>query len=528
MEEHSAQKKLDVGSGNAYKLLSPTSPSPKVAYTQKEGEHVMLEQTSIEKFIGWLEHMEIEIGVQEMTRKNTLFSLFSGAGGLDLGFSSKFSAMFANDMSEPAAKTFSANFGAKLVEHDPSSPDLPAFFLGDVAELEMNGFKDFEADVLIGGPPCQDFSIVRGPEKERAGISVSRGRLYSHFVRALAHLQPKVFVFENVPGLVSSNKGAAYSTILEDFSKLNLRWNGIKKLVGNNLNVALQGYEIVYRGLVNASKLGVPQTRKRLIVIGLRKDLSSRARKPAESRQKVADILSGKNSLLSKYPLTSIEVFEGKALPDLAEKYAEVIEKYRGIAKEVGTPKALKWEKNVWGKLSFGVVEDYLTFNRITPASMEEVNDAFAEHAKLLKELGYHGARVSDLRSPDGSNKIPNESEHVLERMEKIPPDENHEFIRGTRWGVEGRGMSLIYRRIHPLKPSYTVVAYGGGGTWGYHYERHRSKLTNRERARLQTFPDGFVFKGNSSQVRAQIGEAVPPLLSKKIAEAVGIILRSF
>jgi DNA (cytosine-5)-methyltransferase 1 len=85
--------------------------------------------------------------------------------------------------------------------------------------------------------------------------------------------------------------------------------------------------------------------------------------------------------------------------------------------------------------------------------------------------------------------------------------------------------MSLIYRRIHPLKPSYTVVAYGGGGTWGYHYASKRGMLTNRERARIQTFPDAFYFKGSWSQVRAQIGEAVPPLMAKRIAEAVASIL---
>ncbi len=106
-----------------------------------------------------------------------------------------------------------------------------------------------------------------------------------------------------------------------------------------------------------------------------------------------------------------------------------------------------------------------------------------------------------------------------------IPPDENHLFVKGTRWNVEGRGMSLVYRRMHPLKPSYTVVAYGGGGTWGYHYKSSRGKLTNRERARLQTFPDWFMFKGNTSQVRAQIGEAVPSILGKKIAQAAEIIL---
>jgi len=98
-----------------------------------------------------------------------------------------------------------------------------------------------------------------------------------------------------------------------------------------------------------------------------------------------------------------------------------------------------------------------------------------------------------------------------------IPPDMNHEFVNGTQWHVNGRGMSLIYRRIHPLKPAYTVVAFGGGGTWSYHYERDRAVLTNRERARLQTFPDDFLFNGNRSQIRAQIGEAVPPLFAKRL-----------
>lgn len=463
-------------------------------------------------------------------KKIRYFSLFSGAGGLDLGFApNKFVLLFGNDKLNHATETFSANFNVKVVTSQPTISDLPAVFSGNVESLELDGFKDLEPDVLIGGPPCQDFSIVRGPEKERAGISVSRGRLYSHFVRALARLQPRVFVFENVPGLVSSNKGKAYETILEDFSKLSSRWSEIGKLTNNKLNATPQGYEIMHNELVDASKLGVPQARKRLIIMGLRKDFLLHARQRlAEAKQKVADILSGENSPIGKYPLVPIEVFEGRALPDLAEKYVEVIREYEGVAKEVGTPKALKWEENVWNKLSFDVVEDYFAINKIKSENKAEADEAFAEHTRLLKDLGYYGAKISELGCPNGSNEIPKESEQALERMRRVPPGENHEFVRGTEWEVEGRGMSLIYKRIHPLKPSYTVVAYGGGGTWGYHYERARSKLTNRERARLQTFPDQFVFKGNYSQVRAQIGEAVPPLMGRRIAEAVATVLKEF
>lgn len=464
-----------------------------------------------------------------MSRKYALFSLFSGAGGLDLGFrlTGKFKTVFGNDICAPAVETFSANFGMKSAESAPRAQDLPCVFLGDVAELQQDSFNGLEPDVVTGGPPCQDFSVVRGPEAERMGITVSRGRLYSHFIRVLIHLQPKMFVFENVPGLRSANKGKAYEVILEDFSKLNIRWEEIRKLVGNTSAVVPRGYEVVYSGLVDASKLGVPQARRRLVIIGLRRDLfESSWWKVSGLREKTTKVLSGGNRLISKYPLTTMEVFEGRTLPDLKGRYAEVMKEYDGVAEEVGTPKALEWKKNVWEKLTFDAVQDYLMLNKIEPTGKKEMAEAFAEHAELLKELGYLGTKVSTLKCTDGSNKIPNESEKVLERMKRVPPDENHEFVRGTEWEVEGRGISLIYRRSHPLKPAYTIVAHGGGGTWGYHYERQRAVLTNRERARLQTFPDRFAFKGSRSQVRAQIGEAVPPLMAKRIAKAMTTILK--
>jgi len=463
-----------------------------------------------------------------MDDRHTLFSLFSGAGGLDLGFklTGRFNVIFGNDKWAPAVETFSLNFRIKHADFPPKMQSLPCVFLGDVTQLQLDSFEELEPDVVTGGPPCQDFSIVRGPEAERRGIAVSRGRLYSHFIRALIHLQPKVFVFENVPGLVSANRGRAYQVILEDFSKLSIRWSEIRKLVGNSSASSPQGYEVVYTGLVDFSKLGVPQTRRRLIIVGVRKDLFRRSWwRISGLKDKVAGMLSGRHRLVSRYPLTALEVFEGRPLPDLNSRYEEIMKEYEGVWEEVGTPTALEWKQKVWDKLTFDAVEDYLLANKVKDACEGELEEAFKEHEELLRELGYYGVKVSELKVPDGSNLLPRESNLVVERMKRIPPDENHEFVRGTEWEVEGRGISLIYRRIHPLKPAYTIVAYGGGGTWGYHYERRRSALTNRERARLQTFPDSFLFTGSRSQVRAQIGEAVPPLVAKRIAEAVLCIL---
>ena len=146
-------------------------------------------------------------------------------------------------------------------------------------------------------------------------------------------------------------------------------------------------------------------------------------------------------------------------------------------------------------------------------------------HRKILLELGYHKKLLNkDVEFEDESNAILKETENVKERMKNIPPGENHEFVKDTEYHVTGL-MSNIYRRVHPLKPSPTIIAKGGGGTWGYHYAKDRQKLTNRERARLQTFPDSFVFKGKPSEVRTQLGEAVPPLASRVVAKSIAKIL---
>ena len=466
-----------------------------------------------------------------MGKEHTVVSLFSGAGGLDLGFKIEggFKFILANDVLLPPALTYAENFGHSITDvkdfNQKAKLSLPAYLHGSVEEIDFSVLHE-EVDVIVGGPPCQDFSIVRGAEKERKGLHVRRGRLYAHFVRALIHLQPKVFVFENVPGLKSANKGAAYKTILEDFSKLNLRWEEIKRIIGNNIPRKIRNYIIFFSNIVDSADLGVPQRRKRLIIIGVREDLITRKLlKTSLLAQQIADVLNGKTSIFKKYPLTAIEVFEGRPLPELQETYAEIMKEYKEVVDAVKTKSAEKWKQEVWERLSFDITKDYFLVNKIETSSLKEADKAFQHHEELLKELGYYNRKLEEAEFPDCSNIIPKETQSVLDRLRMIPPGENHEFVKGTVWEVEGKGISLIYRRLHPLKPSYTVVAYGGGGTWGYHYKRCRGKLTNRERARLQTFPDAFLFKGSSSEIRAQIGEAVPPLLAKKIAQAVKLIL---
>ncbi len=121
------------------------------------------------------------------------------------------------------------------------------------------------------------------------------------------------------------------------------------------------------------------------------------------------------------------------------------------------------------------------------------------------------------------NNELPRHRAKVIEMLESIPPGENcwHDAVpEHLRLNVPNVRMSLIYRRLHPDQPAYTVVGSGGGGTHTYHYEHPRA-LTNRERARLQSFPDDFIFTGSTQSVRKQIGMAVPPLGAQRIGEAL-------
>ncbi len=126
---------------------------------------------------------------------------------------------------------------------------------------------------------------------------------------------------------------------------------------------------------------------------------------------------------------------------------------------------------------------------------------------------------LADIPATAANHEMPTHSKMVAERLSHIPPGENAfsanlpEHLRLRTRGVK---LSIIYKRLSPDKPSYTITASGGGGTHVYHWSENRA-LTNRERARIQTFPDDFVFSGSFSSVRKQIGMAVPPAGARAI-----------
>jgi DNA (cytosine-5)-methyltransferase 1 len=139
-----------------------------------------------------------------------------------------------------------------------------------------------------------------------------------------------------------------------------------------------------------------------------------------------------------------------------------------------------------------------------------------------LKKKRTAGQALKGIPKSATNQELTKQGGLVVERLKHIKPGQNAwtaDLPKHLRLNVKGAKLSQIYKRLEADKPSYTITGSGGGGTHVYHWSENRS-LTNRERARLQTFPDDYVFKGSKEQVRKQIGMAVPP-------EGVAIIIRA-
>ena len=195
-------------------------------------------------------------------------SLFSGAGGLDLGFKKAgFKIVWANDFDKDAVATYKENIGKECV-------------CGDISEIDSANIP--ECDVIVGGFPCQGFSMAN----TKRNVLDERNKLYLQYIRILKDKKPKFFVAENVKGILSLGHGAIIQAIINDFSEA--------------------GYNVKYK-LLNAADYGVPQTRQRVIIVGVRKDLNVEFDYPQPTHSK-----NGKNGL-RKW----ISVFEAlKNIPD--------------------------------------------------------------------------------------------------------------------------------------------------------------------------------------------------------------------
>lgn len=322
----------------------------------------------------------------------TSIELFAGAGGLALGIEKAgFNTLALIEYDKAASNTLKTNRPNWNVINDD---------IKNISILNLEKYfqlRKGELDLLSGGAPCQSFSYAG----KRLGLEDARGTLFYHFAKFLEKLQPKMFLFENVKGLVNHDKGRTYKTIVDIFEQT--------------------GYSVQME-ILNAWDYGVAQKRERTIIVGIRNDLT--------------------NMIKFEFPSPHL---------------------YKPILKDIleDCPK------------SVGV--EYSAYKR----------------------------KIFELVPPGGYWK-------------DIPEDIAKDYMKSC-WYMKG-GRTGILRRLSLLEPSLTVLTSPSQKQTDRCHPIEVRPFTIRENARIQTFPDEWIFTGSISQQYKQIGNAVPVNLAYEIA----------
>ena len=366
-----------------------------------------------------------------MARKTTptVVSLFAGCGGLDLGFKEAgFKITWANEIMPDAAESYKRNLG-----HTPVVEDIWKI-INDVPK----------ADIVIGGPPCQAFSLV-GKRLEND----PRAKLVFAYQTIIKRTKPKAFVMENVPGLMAS------------------KIDGKRVIDHLASEYREMGYDISINHLL-ASDYFVPQRRRRVVMVGVRKGL-----RPF--------------TMLSSVAFGKIIGINASSLPISAKDAIGDLPRVR--------------EKGDYGETLYD-------------------RPAQAKYAQLMRRGSRQGVSF---------HAMPTMSKLDLEFVKHIPPGGNYMDIpdsistkRIMSFKKTG-GRTTTYGRLSPDAPAYTITTYFNRPNVGanYHYDEERL-ISVREALRLQSFPDSFIpYFTNQRNLHMQVGNAVPPLLARAIAESL-------
>ncbi len=369
--------------------------------------------------------------------KYTSIDLFSGCGGLTKGFElAGIKSIFASDIDENCEKTFLRNF--------PQTP----FLCKDIIEIVKEEVDELlcgkTPDIIIGGPPCQGFSLAN---KRRNKVADDpRNKLFYGFVKFINWYSPKVFVMENVKGLLSMQNGQVIRTIVEEFSR-----------AGNC------GYNVAYK-VLKASDYGTPQNRERVILIGYRKDLN---------------------------------IFPTHPLPYIMDNYITVDDAINDL------PQIKAGEGVENAEYICEVQNDFQRFVRL---KSKKVNNhiAMKHTARLIERFKAikAGQSLIDVWDTHGAVK------------------------RGTPTEKSNIKFSQNNQRVFGNLPAPTIAASFQSNFIHPYLDRN---FTAREGARLQSFPDDFIFEGMRTKMSwekglsqyQQIGNAVPVLLAYAIANNI-------
>ena len=321
--------------------------------------------------------------------------------------------------------------------------------LSEIFELIDSILGDKNVDVVIGCPPCQAYSVAGRARKNMDGDP--RNFLYQYYIKFLKKYRPKMFVFENVPGILSAKNGEYLDKIFEA--------------------VRNAGYELSLptnsQKFLNSKNFGVLQDRKRVIIVGWRKELAL------------------------SYPDFEITEPKFKILKDL---FADLPELKNGE----GTMNAVKYKKPTTEYLKQSKIRGEIDF--VTQHIARPNNENDLEIYRMAVEEMNQGKRLNYAKLP-----------------ERLIRHKNTSSFTNRFQVVNGDGIS------------HTVVAHiAMDGHYYIHPDiKQNRSITIREAARIQSFPDDYFFEGSRTAVFKQIGNAVPPLMAEKIAKKIKEILKN-
>jgi DNA (cytosine-5)-methyltransferase 1 len=465
--------------------------------------------------------------------KPRLLDLFAGCGGLSLGFQAAgFTLQAAVEFDADAARSHGLNFHRGDPKHGRARDIITTHPEELVAELELGSVAD-AVDVIVGGPPCQAFARVGRPKLREIDAHPQafrhdpRARLYQEYLRYVNAFQPLAVLVENVPDVLNhggQNIAEEICQVLED-----------------------KGYVCGYT-LLNAAFFGVPQMRERMFLVAYRREITDRVSFPKPtnwmvlppgyegSRAVALKVLNGHVEEAHDYheppaahPKLTPAVTAEQALGDLPPIYAR-----KELAAGTLRRGARRFEESVpydqrrkishyaslmrsWpgfeapaGGLRDHVIRylprDYELFARLNPG--DQYPQAWQHAMNMLSE------KIEELRL---EGKVVREGSGAYQTLRSaiVPPYDATKFP--NKW-----------RKMWRDQPARTLMAHLGKDSYSHiHYDSKQARtISVREAARLQSFPDGFVFCGTMNPAFRQIGNAVPPLMAKALAQMMMIALR--
>lgn len=462
-----------------------------------------------------------------------ILDLFAGCGGLSLGFhAAGFTVAGAIEIDPPAAASHARNFHGDKNAKDYAVHALPRdITLSEPEQLISNfglGNVGEAIDVIVGGPPCQAFARVgraklrEVAEHPEAFLQDPRSNLYIRYLHFVEALHPLVLVMENVPDV------------------LNYGGHNIAEEICETLTP--KGYVCAYT-LLNSAFFGVPQMRERMFLIAYAKELEAGVTFPTPShwvelpkgyegsRQVALKNLQGTlfNGYYRKSPMANSNlppaVTAREALEDLPritihlegrlKRGTRRFDERTSYRQDI-TPNQYAQLMRTWpGFQSNGGVmdhvirslpRDYDIFKRMNPG--DQYPQAHQHAMELLQE------RIKQM-GRKGRHIRPGTTEFEELKKKIVPPYDAAKFP--NKW-----------RKMEADQPARTLMAHLGKDSYSHiHYDSEQARtISVREAARLQSFPDGFVFEGTMNPAFRQIGNAVPPLMAKAIADEIMSQLR--